>query len=315
VPQVVVLGDACVDMNIRLPDRGANNIGHTQSPPQLHGGGTAANTAVALSRLGTNVTMITTVGDDGYGRWVKQDLENENIDTCGVHFLRDTFTPMVMAVIKPDGERMVFVWPPEGGAQNAMQKDHISPALLSGKDWLHTTGMCLRASPSRETILHGMQQARSAGLTVSIDLNMRLELWGLSPSDRKTFLQAVELADVVFGNAAEEIQPLSGESSLEAAVSKLAGDKRTIIARLGARGAWIFSPKTNCRLPAYEVPITDTLGAGDAFNSGFIAARLKGHNSQEAGHWGNAAAALKITQAGARGSAMQSELIRFLSNH
>ena len=105
--QIVVLGDACVDMTIRLPDRQANNLDLSRSTPQLRGGGTAANTAVALARLGMNVTMISTVGDDGYGRQVKKDLQEENIDTGGVHTLYDSFTPMVMALIEPDGERLI----------------------------------------------------------------------------------------------------------------------------------------------------------------------------------------------------------------
>ena len=312
--QIVVLGDACVDMTIRLPDRQANALDLSQSAPQLRGGGTAANTAVALARLGMDVTMISTVGDDGYGRRVKEDLQEENIDTRGVHILYDSFTPMVMALIEPDGERLIVVWPPEGGAQNELQKEHVEAALLEGKDWLHTTGMCLRVSPSREAVLYGMQQARAAGMTVSIDLNMRLELWGLSPQKRATFMQAVELADFVFGNAEEEIIPLSGERSLEAAANKLGGDKRVIAARMGAQGVWISSPGTHTRVAAFRVQIVDTLGAGDAFNSGFIAARLEGHDLKEAGRWGNAAAALKITQAGARGSATWSELSDFLAN-
>ena len=312
--QVVVLGDACVDMTIRLPDRAAGRLDLTQSTPQLHGGGTGANTAVALARLGQEVTMISAVGDDGYGRWIMKDLQDEKIDTRGVHLLHDSFTPMVMALIEPDGERLVVVWPPEGGAQNEIQPEHVVPALLSGKDWLHTTGMCLRASPSREAVLYGMEQAHAAGLTVSIDLNMRLELWDLSPQTKSTFLRAVELADVVFGNAKEEIIPLSGEKSLESAARKLGGGQRVVVARMGAEGVWISSPGANTRSAAFQVEIVDTLGAGDAFNSGFIAARLAGHDVKEAGRWGNAAAALKLTRAGARGAATRSELSGFLTN-
>lgn len=67
VSQVVVLGDANVDMIIRLPDRTSDTPDLTNSVPQLHGGGSAANVAVALARLGVAVTMVGAVGDDGYG--------------------------------------------------------------------------------------------------------------------------------------------------------------------------------------------------------------------------------------------------------
>jgi aminoimidazole riboside kinase len=312
--QVAVLGDACVDMTIRLPDRAAGRLDLTQSTPQLYGGGTAANTAVALARLGQAVTMISAVGDDGYGRWIIKDLQAEDIDTRGVHLVHDSFTPMVMALIEPDGERLIVVWPPEGGAQNEILKEHINPDLIAGKTWLHTTGMCLRVSPSREAVLSGMAQARAAGLTVSIDLNMRLELWDLSPQTKATFMQAVEMADVVFGNAEEEIIPLSGERSLELAARQLCGGQRIIVARMGKQGAWIVSPGEQVQSAAYKVQVVDTLGAGDAFNSGFIGARLAGHDVEEAGRWGNAAAALKLTRAGARGAPTRAELDKFLTN-
>ena len=312
--QVVVLGDACVDMIIRLPDRAAGALDLMQTTPQLHGGGTGANTAVALARLGQEVTMISAVGDDGYGRWIINDLLDENIDTRGVHRLPDCFTPMVMALIEPDGERLVVVWPPDGGAQSEIRNAYIDPDLLTGKSWLHTTGMCLRASPSREAVLHGMQQARAAGLTVSIDLNMRLELWDLSPQTKTTFMQAIELADIVFGNALEEILPLSGEQSLETAARQLAAGQRIIVARMGAGGAWIAAPDEEIHSPAFQMQIVDTLGAGDAFNSGFITARLAGHDLMQAGRWGNAAAALKLTRAGARGAPALAELGEFLAN-
>ncbi|MBI9042837.1 MAG: carbohydrate kinase family protein [Anaerolineaceae bacterium] len=313
--KIIVLGDACVDMLIRLPDRQAEKLDLTKSEPQTQGGGTAANSAVALSRLGSEVHMISVVGDDGYGRWIIQDLQSEKINTDSVHMVYDAFTSMVMALIEPDGERLVVVWPPDGGSQNQIEKKHFDSTLLSDKNWLHTTGMCLRASPSRESILYGMQQAREAGLTVSIDLNMRLELWGLDATTRSIFLKAVELADFVFGNAEEEIIPLSGKNTLEEAVRELGDNKRAIIARMGTKGTFISSPKFNTQIKTFEVEeVVDTLGAGDAFNSGFISAILAGHDLHEAGRWGNAVAALKVTKTGARSTPTRKELDQFLNN-
>ena len=158
VSQVVVLGDACVDMVIRLPNRASNTPNLAPSSPQLHGGGSAANVAVALARLGVAVTMVGAVGDDGYGRWLRADLEREGVDVQGVSSVHDAFTPMVIALIEPDGERLVVVWPPEDGAHLQLQAEAINPALITSASWLHTTGMCLRASPVRDTVLYQMEQ-------------------------------------------------------------------------------------------------------------------------------------------------------------
>ena len=128
--QVVVLGDANVDMLIRLPDRSLDSHDLTHAAPQLHGGGTAANTSVALARLGVAVTLVGAVGDDGYGRWILDELGREGVDVQGVYSAPDAFTPMVMALIEPDGERTVVVWPPEGGAHQQLQADAVNPALI-----------------------------------------------------------------------------------------------------------------------------------------------------------------------------------------
>lgn len=301
VSQVVVLGDANVDMIIRLPDRTSDTPDLTNSVPQLHGGGSAANVAVALARLGVAVTMVGAVGDDGYGRWVRDDLGCEGVDVQGVYSVHDAFTPMVMALIESNGERLIVVWPPEGGAYLQLQADAINSVLITSASWLHTTGMCLRAAPARDAVLYAMELARAADLTVSLDLNLRLELWGLDDATRKTFERAIELSDVVFGNAEEEIIPIAGVDSAEAAAKCLCGGKRIVIARQGNKGALVVTPKETFHAPAFQAQVVDTLGAGDAFSGGFIAACLAEAGVREAVNWGNGVAALKIGRAGARG--------------
>lgn len=311
-PQVLVLGDANVDMVIRLPDRTLGTPDLTNSVPRLYGGGSAANVAVALARLGTAVTMVGAVGDDGYGRWVRADLSREGVNVNGVYPVHDAFTPMVMALIEPNGERLIVVWPPEGGAYIHLSADAINPAWLASASWLHTSGMCLRASPVRDTLLYAMALAREAGLSVSLDLNLRLELWGLDNETRRTFERAIALSDVVFGNAEEEIMPIAGADSVETGIHSLCGGKRIIVARQGNRGALVATPQETFHVPAFQTQVVDTLGAGDAFDGGFIAACLAKVSLKEAARWGNAVAALKIGQAGARGLPSLEELKQML---
>lgn len=311
-PQVVVLGDVNVDMAIRLPDRGSGTLDLSQSVPRLYGGGSAANVAVALARLGVAVAFVGSVGDDGYGRWVRDDFARESVDTRGLTMIRDAFTPMVIALIEPSGERLVLVWPPQGGAHVHLRPEDVDPALMVSAAWLHTTGMCLRASPVREAVLHAMRLARGLSITVSLDLNLRLELWGWGKETRETVEAAIGLSDVVFGSAQEEIVPVAGVNGIEAAAQALCDDKRVVVARLGADGAFAAAPEGSFRVPAFFTPIVDTLGAGDAFDGGFIAARLAGYDIGEALRWGNAVAALKIGQPGARGTPSREEMEQLL---
>jgi len=315
VPQVVVLGDACVDMVIRLPERTSGTLDMTKSVPQLHGGGSAANVAVALARLGVAVTMMGAVGDDGYGRWVCEDLDREGVDVQGLCSVYDAFTPMVMAFIELNGERRVVAWPSEGGAHLQLQIDDIDPELIASASWLHTTGMCLRASPARDAVLYAMELAGDSNLTVSLDLNLRLESWSLDVATRRALERAIELSGVVFGNAEEEILPIAGSDSVEVGAQHLCSGKRIVVARQGNKGALVITPKETFHVPAYPTQVVDTLGAGDAFDGGFIAARLAEVGLREATNWGNVVAAHKIGRIGARGLPSLEELMEMLGQN
>lgn len=310
----VLVGDANVDLILRLPDRAADTKQGAIPPPELHGGGTVANTAVALARLGVPVALISAAGDDGYGRWVRDDLVREGVDTTGLRLVPEDFTPTVIAAIHPDGERSIYVWPPTGSAHISLRVDDLDPARIAGADWLHTSGMVLRGSPVREAALHAMLIAHEAGVPVSLDLNLRLEVWGWADEFRATIKRAIRLADVVFGHAAEEIVPLAGVENIEMAAQAISHDRRIVVARHGGRGALVAGSGYSEWVPAFEIPaIVDTLGAGDAFNGGFIAARLAGRDPVECARWGNAVAALKIGQAGARGLPSREAVARLLA--
>jgi sugar/nucleoside kinase (ribokinase family) len=308
---VIVVGDANVDLVIHLPDRKTDM---TQSVPQLFGGGSAANTAVALARLGVRTAFTGAIGDDGYGRTVRDDLKKEGIDISGLCTFADAFTPMVIAMIDPGGERHIVVWPPERGADNLLKPDDIDHQQIAGAAWLHTSGMCLRASPVREAVLYAMRIASKAGVPVSLDLNLRLELWGWRDDIRETIERAIALSNVVFGSADEEIVPVARVASVEAAAHIISGGARIVVARRGKKGALAASLGGTHHVPAFAVtPVADLLGAGDAFDGGFIAARLAGHDVAESLRWGNAVAALKITQPGARSLPTRAEVEALLA--
>ncbi len=312
---VVVVGDANVDMVIRLPDRSkGKQPDMAVSVPKLYGGGTAANTAVAVARLGVQTAFVGGLGDEGYGRMVRDELREEGIDLSGLRIIPDSFTPMVIAMIEPDGERLIVVWPPERGADTQFAPEDLHEDQIAGAAWLHTTGMCLRASPVRETVLRAMQIASEAGVPVSLDLNLRLELWGWRDHIRETIEQAIALSSVVIGSADEEIVPVARVASVEAAARLLSGGQRLVIARRGQQGVLAVSPDGTLDVPAYPTQVVDLLGAGDAFDGGFIAARIAGRALDEALRWGNAAAALKIAQPGARGLPTRAEVERLLAD-
>ncbi len=364
---VVVIGDANVDLVIRLPEHAAAPAARKHHQAQLFGGGSAANTAVGLARLyrtapppaadapftsgdmarprprqetgfdfagaaprgdrrldasaagqpahppfaldidetaalpERRVHFCGAIGQDAYGDWVRQDLLAEGLELSALHALPGEFTTIVLAVIAPDGERSLNHFPPDGGAHNRLQVGDLPISTLRRCAWLHTTGISMRRDPEGDTVLEAMRLAKAGGARVSLDLNLRLEVFGHDAAGIAKFWQAVRLADVVFGSAHEEILPLTGASDVTKAAELLSEGRRVVVARLGAEGALWVTPAQRGHVPAFPAAVVDTLGAGDAFNSGFIYAALADSDLPDCVRWGNAVAAIKITRAGARG--------------
>ena len=302
---VVVMGDANVDLEIQLPVDARTT--HANPEPTMSGGGSAANTADALARL------VGTVGDDSAGRHAVDGLTDAGVDVSAVRTISTEPTVMVIVVLPPGGERLIYVWPARGGAHA-----HLDPELAIGAvedaDWVHISGICLRVAPARHALLAAMERARDRGIPVSLDLNLRLENWGWEEGFRQVALDAVERADVVLGSAVDEIAPLGDTDEPVNAGRVLGGHDRLVVARLGAEGSMAITDREVITAPGFDVPVVDTVGAGDAFNAGFIAARLDDRSLGESLAWGNAVAASTISRRGARSGPTRVEVMSLLDH-
>ena len=112
---ISVLGDSNVDMSLLLSD--VNKL----KPPSLSSGGTCANVAAGLSKLGLKVKFFGTVGNDIYGKHVLEEMKNDNVDTQNLIVLDEHSTAMVIGIVQSNSERSLFVWPPEGGAHEYLE--------------------------------------------------------------------------------------------------------------------------------------------------------------------------------------------------
>ena len=308
--QVLAIGDLNADLVIHAyTDLNNSSVNH---PPQLFGGGTIGNTAVGLARLGVPVAFIGKVGEDIYGRQLVKELKDEGVDTQHILVSSERPTVLIIAYIKEDGEREIYIWPQTKSAHTGLRIEEIPSEIFLQAAWVHTSGLLLNEAPLSETLLEMMRTANKAGIPVSFDLNLRPECFTWDKKTLENIHTAVQLSDYIFGSAREEILPLGNSQKLTEAMRSLMGDKRTIIARQGAEGVQVLSPAESFFTPAFNVPVLDTIGAGDAFNSGFIAARVKGLSLQEAVCWGNAAAGLSIGKEGARQCPRIEDLQKFL---
>lgn len=311
--KVIIIGDVAVDTMIPLPksDLGIETIRDIR--PRLSIGGTIGNTAVALARLDVDVAMVSAIGEDGYGDFLKRALVEAGIEIRHLHVVPDRFTLNVMVIIDPSGERYFAVHPADGSASLYYPPHRLDLPIIAQADWLHTCGSGFEYGSTREAVIRAMKYANQAGIPVSLDLNLRPQTDSLSEAYQDTLQQAIELSDYILGSAHDEIVFYTGIDDAVEAARALADGKRTVIARFGSQGCLVVTPSGDrFQAPAFKVRVVDTLGAGDVFDAGFIVAKLEGRSLLEAVRCGNALAALSVSYEGATQHLTREALERLL---
>lgn len=273
---------------------------------ERHDAGAEANVAVGLARLGHAVAYVGRVGADGFGTAIIRRLRGEGVGVTHLAIDPDTRTGVLFRERRTVGAAEV-VYHRAGSAGSRLAPDDIDQAVdagvFEGARWLHLTGITPALSDTaRAATLRARDVARDAGLTVSLDVNLRRRLW----SDEVAGATLRDLAagvDVVLGSTDElaviaDLDPDADPAELAATVATLG--RATVVAKLGPAGALgIESGATPVLVPAIAVPVVvDPVGAGDAFCAGFIAGRLDGVDLETALRMGNACGALAVAAVG-----------------
>ncbi len=315
---VLCLGDICADLIIPYADALKAKAGDPKSylnadvrPAE---GGSAANTACAIARLGVPVMFCGTCGNDAYGVMLKRGMEREGVDTSLLRMDADKPTQLVLLVLNEQGDRTAFACPAHLGSQHAILPEQIPDDFTERISWLHVNGMMLREEPAASTQLELMRRCKAAGIPVSFDINVRVEALK-SPSFFENLHAAKDAADYVLGSAIDEIPMLANEHDAVLAAKKLSEHGAAVIARSGDQGADLYRGNSRLHSPAFPVSVADTVGAGDTFDGAFIAAILSGASDADALKTANAAAAICVSKPSGRGSPTRAELDTFLSVH
>ncbi|NMB61342.1 MAG: carbohydrate kinase family protein [Chloroflexi bacterium] len=300
---VCVLGDTAVDLIVRLPEinNGVKVMAHA---PNLNPGGSGANSAVALARLGITTYFIGTVGKDQYGQVVEQDFIKEKVEIDQLFVEPTLNTVCVFAFIDQDGERFLWGWPKENASFISIEFERINLDRIKETGWLHTTGILLGIESSgRDTTLKTLEWAHKNGVTTSLDLNLRVGESGqaLGKEFYDVVMNAVSNSNYVLGSD-QEFSLLDPSHNWEKAAEKLAKLEKVAVVRRGKEGSVLIAGDQRVSSLAFEVDVVDTIGAGDIFDAGFIAAILKNHDFSTALQWGNAVAGYTISMEGARTS-------------
>jgi sugar/nucleoside kinase (ribokinase family) len=282
--RVVVIGDLMVDVVV-TPDGAAARGSDTPSRVEVLGGGSAANTACWLASLGVPVALVAAVGDDALGRVALEQIEAAGVEFCG-HVEPGCATGTCAVLLDESGERTMF---PDRGANDALSPIAVEEALVTPPDWLHLSGYALLGSGSHPAAQTAMAAAARARMPWSVDAASAAPLRAAGPN---RFLRWIGGCEVVFAND-DELEALGGVRAVLASSAE-------VVAKHGASGASWTDGSRSASAPAASTTVLDTTGAGDAFDAGFLAARLDGSDAAGALHAGASLASRAVAQRGAR---------------
>jgi ribokinase len=292
MPRIAVVGSNMTDLVTyitRMPARG-----ETLEAPrfEIGPGGKGANQAVAAARLGSEVLMVSMVGDDVFGHNTLANFTAQGIDARHVGVAPGVSSGVAPIFVEPSGENSILIIK---GANNLLTPERVDAAAA---DLLACDLLLLQLEIPLATIYHTIALATAHGKRVI-----------LNPAPATRELDLPKLRDVAFFTPNRgELSLLTGMPTesleqIEAASRKLLeGGIRTVIATLGHEGVLLVMPDAATHVPTVAVTPVDTTGAGDAFIGSFAHFLAAGHDVPQALHWAVRYAAHSVTGRGTQKS-------------
>ncbi|KQV07136.1 sugar kinase [Leifsonia sp. Root112D2] len=238
-------------------------------------GGSESNVAIALSRLGVEVTWIGKVGADSLGDLVLREIGAEGVHVAAI---RDPDAPTAIMVKerRTPADTRVFYYR-NGLAGSRLRVDEVDFDLVRGASLLHVTGISPALSPGMaEVIDEAIRVAKDAGVTVSFDLNFRGKLWSREQAG-EAYRRILPHVDLAFGGDDEAAIALGRtDEPVALAHGLIALGAGQAVVKLGAAGAVAVIDGVEYEETAVPIVPVDTVGAGDAFVAGYLAEYLAG---------------------------------------
>jgi ribokinase len=289
--KLAVLGSINADHILNLahfPRPGETVIGKQY---QVAFGGKGANQAVAAGRAGANIAFIACVGADDIGERIRQQLQQDRIDTAPVETVAEEATGVAMIFVNGEGENNIGIY---SGANAA-----LTPACVARHQQViaDADALLMQLESPLESVLAAAKIAKAQQTQVILNPAPATQL-----SD-----ELLALIDIITPNETEAeiltgIAVKSDEDAARAAAALHAKGIQTVLITLGRRGVWLSEQGDGVRIPGFSVQAVDTIAAGDTFNGAFITARLEGVAMHDAVRFAHAAAAIAVTRPGAQPS-------------
>jgi len=259
----LTLGEALIDFT----PNGVSEHGfpaYAQNP-----GGAVLNAAAVLGKYGNKSAIISKVGNDMFGEFLKEKLAQTGVDVSHMIVDNDYNTTLAFVSLKPDGDRS-FAFYRKNNADVKLRADELNEKLLSDTKIFHFGGLSLVTPSYAETTVKAIKTAKAAGAVISYDPNYRASLWDSKEGAIRGMLSVMGYVDLL-KISEEEAELLFGNATIEEYEDKLLSLGIKFVAiTAGAKGAYYASSYIRGYVPALDVKARDTTGAGDIFWGTFL---------------------------------------------
>ena len=278
-------------------------------------GGSPTNIACGTARLGLKSALITRVGDEAMGRFIRAQLQREGVDLRGVKTDPDRLTALVILGIR-DQEQFPLIFYRENCADMALCEKDIDEALIADTRSVLATGTHLSHPQTEAAVIKALALARKHGARTALDIDYRPNLWGVAGhgDGESRFVESAAVTarlqmslhyfDLIVGTE-EEFHIAGGSTDTIAALRAVrAVSRATLVCKRGAKGAVAFEGAIPDSLdegqtgPGFPIEVFNVLGAGDGFFSGLMKGWLDGASWPRALEYANACGAFAVSRHG-----------------
>lgn len=297
---ILALGEPMVEFN---------QTGEGGGRTYLQGfGGDTSNAAIAAARQGARAGYLSALGDDVYGRMLRELWQREGVDAGGVRTDAQAFTAVYFVTHDARGHHFSFFR--KGSAASRMTPADLPRERIAAARVLHLSGISAAISDSAcDTCFAAIETAKAAGVQVSFDTNLRLKLWPVARA-RAVMRELIALSDICLPSL-DDVQAISGLQDADALVDFCLGlGAKTVALKLGAEGALVTDGRERWRLPAHRCTPVDATGAGDTFGGALLARLVAGDALRDAARYAVVASALSTQGYGAVEPIPRAEQVR-----
>jgi 5-dehydro-2-deoxygluconokinase len=293
-PEVLTVGRVSVDL---YPEQIGVALEDVRSFRKTLGG-SATNVAVAAARLGRRAAVVTKVGDDPFGSYVRRALTGFGVDGSRVGTDIELRTPLAFCEIHPPDHFPLLFYRHPSAPDLQLRPDDLDLEEVAAVPLLWTTGTGLSVEPSRTTTLAALRVRERRDFTIH-DLDYREPFWESPEEAGRWNREALAWATVAVGNREEVAVALGEELEPEPAARALLGlGPELVFVKLGAAGVLAATTDERIVVPSVPVEVLNGLGAGDAFGGALSHGLLAGWELERVVRFANAAGAVVATRLG-----------------